>query len=150
MQLAGDWSGGMFGSRGGSGVATDAAAAAAGAVEEEEQQEGGLDAMDSWRGEQEEGGCASVAGSADGWGSPGSLDELVTAVSDLPPPSALASAAASRPPRGAAAFMTPLPQPDWGQAEQASGGSSDGGEAEAEEEEEGVASSGKAGGSASS
>lgn len=85
--------------------------------------------MDSWHGGEEE-EMASVAGSDEGWASPGSLDELVTAVSDLPPSSALATVAASRPPRGASVFMTPLPQPDW---EQAGGGSG--------WEEEGVASS---------
>lgn len=60
--------------------------------------------------------------------------QLVTAMSDLPPGSALATVAASRPPRGADAFMTPLHQPNW--------------EAAVEEEEEECAGESSAAGEA--
>ncbi|KAL4437056.1 hypothetical protein ABPG75_004195 [Micractinium tetrahymenae] len=70
--------------------------------------------------EQKGSSSGAVAG-GEGWDSPGSsLDELAfTALSQLDAPgtAALATVAASRPPRQLSAeFATPMPQPDWQQA----------------------------------
>lgn len=76
-----------------------------------------------------EGSGSSAAAGGEGWDSPGSsLDELAyTALSQLEAPgtAGLATMAASRPPRQATAeFATPLPQPDWQQADVAEAASS--------------------------
>lgn len=140
MRLADGWTTSLFGSEGPD--AQDSAAAAGGS--EQPAASASLAAGEQAEaadadGVADEDGQGSVAASDDGWASPGSLDELVTAASELPPNSALATVAASRPQRGALAFLTPLPQPRWDAEDDSAGGS----------QEEGVASSCKGDGGCS-